>query len=201
VIQRSGDVLLAIVNDVLDFSKIEAGKLEISSVSFHLREWLDETLQAIDLQAHQKGLALTAHVSPDTPDHLEGDPGRLRQILVNLLANAIKFTPEGEVSVNVEAEGRSGSEVRLRFAVRDTGVGIAPERQALIFNAFEQADGTTTRQYGGTGLGLAISKRLAELMRGCIWVESEVGKGSTFYFTARLEASEESAQRGDAAAA
>ncbi len=201
VIQRSGDVLMAIVNDVLDFSKIEAGKLEISSVSFHLREWLDETLQAIDLRAHQKGLGLTAHVSPDTPDHLEGDPGRLRQILVNLLANAIKFTPEGEVSVGVETEGRAGNEVRLRFAVRDTGVGIPPERQASIFTAFEQADGATTRQYGGTGLGLAISKRLAELMRGCIWVESEVGKGSTFYFTARLEASEESSQMGGAAAA
>jgi PAS domain S-box-containing protein len=199
----SGALLLSVINDILDFSKIEAGKLDIEPVDFDVRQCLTGALRALAALAQDKGLQLTWHVAPEVPDHLRGDPGRLQQILVNLVANAIKFTNRGEVTVNVDMadgalwnadlDGVGKSAIRdsestsaLHFSVRDHGTGIPRDKQAAVFEAFEQADGSTTRQYGGTGLGLAICKRLVEMMEGRIWVESEPGHGSTFHFTARL---------------
>ena len=171
------------INDILDFSKIEAGKLDLESIDFDLRETLDDTVATLATRADKKGLELADHVAADVPDALVGDPHRLRQVLVNLIGNAIKFTERGEVVLRVEVESRSEQEVRLRFAVSDTGIGIAPEQQQRLFKAFSQADTSTTRKYGGTGLGLAISARLVEMMGGELRLESRVGRGSTFHFT------------------
>jgi len=181
--QQSGEALLSIVNDILDFSKIEAGKLEIEAIPFDLRESLGETMKALSIRAHQKGLELICDVQPKVPEGLLGDPGRIRQILLNLVGNAIKFTAEGEIVVGVHEQSLEGGVTCLHFSVKDTGVGIPAENQQMIFEAFSQADSSTTRKYGGTGLGLAICTRLVGLMRGRIWVESECGQGSTFHFT------------------
>jgi len=181
---QSAETLLRLINDILDFSKIEAGKLELESVGFKLRDTVGDTLQTLAGRASEKGLELTYHIPPEVPDGLVGDPGRLCQIIVNLAGNAIKFTEKGEVAVGVEVESRDDDRVHLHFTVRDTGPGIPAEKQALIFEAFRQADSSMSRQYGGTGLGLAISSHLVELMQGRMWIESEVGKGSTFHFIA-----------------
>jgi len=186
IARSSAHALLALLSDILDFSKIEAGKLEIESVSFPLRDLLHETLRPLTLQAHQKGLELAHHVAHDVPERIVGDPGRLRQVVVNLVGNAIKFTPRGEIVVRIGLDGTAG----LHCTVADTGIGIPPEKHALIFGAFTQADGSTTRAYGGTGLGLAICGRLVALMGGRIWVESEVGEGATFHFTMRTPLAE-----------
>jgi CheY-like chemotaxis protein/anti-sigma regulatory factor (Ser/Thr protein kinase) len=186
MVKSSADALLSLLNDILDFSKIEAGKLDFESIDFRLRDSLDDTIKALALHAQQKGLELACHVLPDVPDGLQGDPTRIRQVVVNLLGNAIKFTAEGEVVLQVEIQDESEDEVVLHFAVRDTGIGIPLEKQQLIFEAFTQTDSSTTRKYGGTGLGLAISSRLVNRMGGKIWVESEPDRGSTFHFTARF---------------
>jgi two-component system, sensor histidine kinase and response regulator len=183
LVKTSAESLLLIVNDILDFSKIEAGRLEIDPTEFALRDVLDETLTSLAVRAHQKGLELLANVQGDVPDTLIADAGRLRQILVNLVGNAIKFTEQGEVLVQVWSEPQTSTAAMLHISVEDTGVGIPPEKQGLIFEAFSQADGSTTRKYGGTGLGLTISSKLVMMMGGHIWVESVVGKGSTFHFT------------------
>jgi signal transduction histidine kinase/CheY-like chemotaxis protein len=214
MVRKSADALLAVINDILDFSKIEAGRLDLEAVEFGLRDALGDTLSMLALRAHQKGLELACAITPDVPERLVGDPGRLRQIIVNLVGNALKFTERGEVVVAVEKQDLTAhppspkgkgekdlefsppsplgkgagvlgpSEVCLHFSVRDTGIGIPPEKQGAIFAAFTQADSSTTRRYGGTGLGLTISARLVALMGGRIWVESEAGRGSTFHFTA-----------------
>lgn len=183
---NSAESLLRILNDILDFSKIEAGKLDLETVPFSLRDCLGDTMKALAARAHNKGLELAMDISPHVPDALMGDPGRLRQIVANLVGNAIKFTEMGEVVLFVECAEETDDEAALQFAVADTGIGIPKERQQAIFEAFTQADSSTTRQYGGTGLGLTISSRLVQMMGGKIWVESEVGVGSTFYFTARF---------------
>jgi two-component system, sensor histidine kinase and response regulator len=183
MVKASADSLLTIINDILDFSKIEAGKLDLDPIEFNLRESLNDSLKPLALRAHQKGLQMVSQAPPDVPDVVVGDPGRLRQILVNLVGNAIKFTAGGQVAVRVGVDWRDQDRVSLHFSVADTGMGIAPEKQQLIFEAFAQADGSMSRKFGGTGLGLAISSRLVELMGGRMWVESEVGKGSTFHFT------------------
>jgi two-component system, sensor histidine kinase and response regulator len=186
--KTSADSLLTVLNDILDFSKVEAGKLDLDPVPFELRGSLDETLRALAPRAHAKGLELDLRIADDVPDRVIGDQGRLRQVLVNLVGNAIKFTDRGEVVVSVEVDGL-GSEtedVMLQIEVRDTGIGIPEEKQDLIFEPFKQADGSTTRSFGGTGLGLAISAKLAGLMGGRIWVESEPGRGSIFRFTSNL---------------
>ncbi len=186
IASASADSLLTIINDILDFSKIEAGMLSLDAAPFRLSECLEGTLSTLALRAHKKGLELACHIDPEVPDALVGDQGRLRQILVNLVGNAIKFTASGEVVVDVCRESAAESEVAVRFAVRDTGIGIAAEKRHHIFDAFAQADGSTTRLYGGTGLGLAISSQVARMMGGRIEVESEMGRGSTFRFTARF---------------
>ena len=186
IVKGSADSLLGILNDILDFSKIEAGTLSLEPIHFHLRNLLEATLKTMDLRAHQKSLELAHHVSPEIPDGLIGDPGRLRQILVNLVDNAIKFTERGEVVVRVETERPADQEIWLHVAVVDTGIGIPAERQHFILEPFTQADGSSTRKYGGTGLGLTIAKQLVELMGGRLWIDSEVGRGSTFHFTARF---------------
>jgi signal transduction histidine kinase/DNA-binding response OmpR family regulator/sensor domain CHASE-containing protein len=185
-VKASAESLLSILNDILDFSKIEAGKLSLDPIDFHLRRILGSTLKTLALRAHQKGIELVHYVQPEVPDALIGDPGRLRQILINLAGNAIKFTPQGEVVVRVELERQTPQEVCLHITVTDTGIGIPQEQQRLVLEPFTQADGSTTRKYGGTGLGLTISKQLIELMGGRLWLESEVGHGSTFHFTARF---------------
>jgi PAS domain S-box-containing protein len=225
-VKGSADALLALLNDILDFSKIEAGKLELDPVAFNLHDLLADSLKPLAVRAHDKGLELAYQVAAEVPIDLAGDAGRLRQVLTNLVGNAIKFTERGEVAVRVQGEARnpkseirspelapatqatspganggavsdlgsadSGSrfsdlpEVALHFEVSDTGIGVAPEKQRLIFEAFTQGDGSTTRKYGGTGLGLAISRRLVELMGGRLWVDSAPGRGSTFHFTPRL---------------
>jgi PAS domain S-box-containing protein len=182
----SADSLLTLINDILDYSKIEAGKLDIDAIDFNLRNSLGDSMKSLALRAHQKGLELAWDVQPDVPDDLIGDPGRLRQIIVNLAGNSIKFTHSGEVVTYVTAESKSEEFVQLHVTVADTGIGIPAEKQAAIFEAFTQADSSTTRKYGGTGLGLSISSRLVECMAGKIWVESEPGKGSRFHFTVRM---------------
>lgn len=185
-IKESADSLLQVINDILDFSRVEAGKLELEPVDFSIEDSLGSMMRTLAMRAEQKGLELTYYVLPDIPDALVGDPGRLRQILINLISNAIKFTHQGEVVVQIEKESQTEDEVLLHFTVADTGIGIAPEKQEHIFNAFAQASSSVNRQYGGTGLGLAISSQLARMMEGQIWVESELGKGSMFHFTARF---------------
>ncbi|MBI4606194.1 MAG: response regulator, partial [Planctomycetes bacterium] len=186
-IQRSGQALLAILNDILDFEKIEAGKLELETTDLDPWGLAEDTLELFTEQSERKRLELGLQVHPGVPRRLWGDPGRLRQVLTNLVGNAVKFTPAGEVLVRCLPVESWPEEVLLRFEVVDTGVGVAPEVRGRLFHAFCQADGSTTRQFGGTGLGLAISKRLVERMGGEIGLESECGKGSTFWFTVRLE--------------
>ena len=186
MVKTSADSLLVIINDILDFSKIEAGKLEIEHINFGLRNQLQQTLKPLSLRAEQKNLALRHEVAVDVPNNLQGDPGRLRQILINLVGNAIKFTPQGEIVIGVETMPARDDSVCLHFSVRDTGIGIAKDKQAAVFGAFSQADSSITRRFGGTGLGLAISYKLVSLMGGRIWLESELGKGSIFHFTLRF---------------
>jgi signal transduction histidine kinase/CheY-like chemotaxis protein len=185
-VKLSADSLLSIIDDILDFSKIEAGKLEVETINFFLRDMLDDTLRGLSLRAHQKGLELACHVLPDVPDALQGDPNRLRQIVVNLVGNAIKFTSSGEILVRVDKDVEAEDQVTLRFSVTDTGIGVPAEKCRTIFDAFTQADNSMTRKHGGTGLGLAISSRLVAMMGGAIGVESGIGKGSTFHFTAQF---------------
>jgi PAS domain S-box-containing protein len=189
-VRESADTLLCVINEILDFSKIEAGKFQLEPIPFSLREVVENTLLVLALRAHQKGLELGCSIASPSPDALIGDPGRLRQILTNLVGNAIKFTERGEVVVRVDLEAQEDSDVLLHFVVCDTGIGIAKEKQAVIFEAFTQADNSTTRTYGGTGLGLTICARLVEMMQGHIWVESERGQGSKFHFTARMQRQE-----------
>ena len=186
LVKSSADSLLTIINDILDFSKIEAGKMTLEAVDFPLRDSLEDTVRTLAVRAHTKGLELACRIPPDVPNALLGDPGRLRQVVVNLAGNAIKFTEQGEIVVDVQVQEKTDQDVLLHFAVRDTGIGIPPEKQQAIFEAFSQADNSTTRKYGGTGLGLAITTQLVSLMGGRLWVESVEGQGSVFHFTARL---------------
>ncbi len=187
IIRRSGDGLLTIINDILDFSKIEAGQMELEQHLFDLRPCIEDALDLLAANAATKGLELAYIIEQHTPTALIGDITRLRQILVNLLSNAVKFTKEGEVIVSVSSEALSEYRHEFCFAVRDTGIGITPEHMTHLFNSFTQGDATTTREYGGTGLGLAISQQLTHIMGGTMWVESEVGYGSTFYFTIQAD--------------
>ena len=185
-IKASGDNLLTIINDLLNFSKIDAGKLGLDTVRFSLRESLGETIKLVAPGAHRKGLKLTLNVSADVPEFVHGDPARLRQIIVNLVGNAIKFTERGEVVLAVDISSATGGYTWLHFMVRDTGIGIPQDKQEVIFKAFIQADASLTRKFGGTGLGLAIAAALIQKMADRIWVESEIGLGSEFHFTARF---------------
>ena len=185
-VKLSADSLLNVINDILDFSKIEAGRLELDSIRFNLQNTVEESVRALSLRAHEKGLELICELKPDVPDYVVGDPSRVRQILMNLVGNAIKFTERGEVAVEISRVEIGSEESVLHFKVRDTGIGIAPDKRLLIFEAFSQADGSTTRKFGGTGLGLTISQRLVQAMAGEIWVDSELGKGSCFHFTAHF---------------
>ena len=180
----SARVLLGLINDILDFSKIEAGKLELETVDFNLRETIAHLLKPLHLRATQKQLALTTEFAADVPEHLRGDALRVRQILSNFTDNALKFTQRGAIVMQVATEAQNGSECCLHFSIADTGIGIPADKQQVIFEAFAQADGSTTRTYGGTGLGLAIATQLIKQMRGKVWIESTVGRGTTFHFTA-----------------
>jgi CheY-like chemotaxis protein/HPt (histidine-containing phosphotransfer) domain-containing protein len=190
IVLSSAEGLLSLINDLLDFSKIEAGRLELEEADFSLRTVLNQILRALALRAHKKGMELACQVEADVPDGLVGDGNRLRQVLLNLIGNAIKFTESGEVIIRVRAPKTDHQSVVIDFEIADTGIGIAPEKQQTIFQAFEQADSSTTRRYGGTGLGLTISSRLVEMMGGKITVESELDRGSTFRFNSRLGRSE-----------
>ena len=195
LVRLSGESLLSIINDILDFSKIEAGKLELESIPFDLRESLGETMKGLGFRAHQKGIELVYDIGPEVPETLLGDPGRVRQILINLVGNAIKFTDHGEIVITVNDLSEGPNLTRLHFAIRDTGVGVPAEKQERIFEAFSQADGSMTRKYGGTGLGLTICKLLVELMGGRIWMESQPGQGSTFHFSILLALQDAPARR------
>jgi signal transduction histidine kinase/DNA-binding response OmpR family regulator len=184
IVKSSADALLTVINDILDFSRMEAGRFELDPIDFNPRDAIGDTANVVALRAHQKGLELIVDIDATVPQTVRGDPGRLRQILVNLLGNAIKFTSEGEVVLLVTREATASQDVVLHFSVRDTGIGIPLERQQSVFEAFTQADGSVTRTYGGTGLGLTISSQLVQLMSGRLWVESDPGRGSTFHFTA-----------------
>jgi PAS domain S-box-containing protein len=185
-VKMSADSLLTVINDILDFSKIEAGKIDLDVLDFDLRDCLEGALKTLALRADEKGLELLCEVAPEVPELARGDSNRLRQVIINLIGNAIKFTNEGEVVLKVQLDAIEGGDRILEFIVSDTGIGIPPEKQALIFEPFSQADTSTTRKYGGTGLGLTISSRLVEMMGGRIWVESLVGRGTQFHFTIRL---------------
>lgn len=187
MVRESADSLLTIINDILDFSKIEAGKLDLEEAVFGLRERVGDVMKSVALRAHNKGLEIACRIDPDTPDALIGDPTRLGQIILNLVSNAVKFTKEGEVVLEVNCDSRTNRDALLHFSVRDTGIGIPEEKLAMIFDAFTQADASTTRKHGGTGLGLAITSRLAGLMDGRIWAESELDRGSVFHLTARFK--------------
>ena len=191
LIQQSADALLRLLNDILDFSKIEAGKLELELIEFELPDCIGKGLHLLSLRAADKQLELACRVDSRIPHRLIGDPGRLRQIIVNLVGNAIKFTERGEVVVNVKSEEIGDATIRLKVSVRDTGIGIPPDKQLRLFQAFSQADASTTRRYGGSGLGLAISQRLIEMMHGRVWVESQAGQGSTFSFLAEFGIAED----------
>ncbi|MCP4350444.1 MAG: response regulator [Desulfobacterales bacterium] len=186
-IQYSSDILMAIINEILDYSKIEAGKMDIETIDFDIRTTVDDVADILSIRAYEKGLEFACLVSYDVPSLLRGDPGRLRQVLINLAGNAVKFTHKGEIVISVSLDNETETHATVRFAVTDTGVGIPDDRLDHIFESFSQADGSTARNYGGTGLGLAISKQLIQMMGGQISVESEYGKGSTFWFMAVFE--------------
>jgi signal transduction histidine kinase/CheY-like chemotaxis protein len=198
-VKFSADSLLTVINDVLDFSKIEAGRIELEAEDFALRELMELTLKSLALRADEKGLELLCDIAPDVPEIMRGDFARLRQAIVNLIGNALKFTEKGEVALKVAVDSAIGEERTLHFTVSDTGIGIAPEKLQLIFDPFTQADTSTTRKYGGTGLGLTISSRLVTMMGGKIWVESEEGKGSQFHFTVRAICSGKAAEHSHTA--
>jgi PAS domain S-box-containing protein len=187
MVMQSAESLLAVINDVLDFSKVESGKVDLEHHPFNVRDTVGDAVKSLALRAHDKGLELALDVSRGVPEWLVGDAGRLRQIVINLVSNAIKFTHAGEVVIEIGLLHQNGNRTELQFCVTDTGIGIPPEKREKVFEAFEQADASTTRNYGGTGLGLAIVRRLVELMDGRIWVESQVGQGSQFYFTVKLD--------------
>ena len=186
-VQSSADMLLGLLNEILDFSRLESGKFLLESSPFSLRQAVDETIKVLAVRAQEKGLEIHSEVAGDCPDKLLGDSLRLRQVLTNLVGNAVKFTQQGHVTLRLSVESVGPREVTLRFAVADTGIGISPADQQRIFAPFTQADSSTTRVYGGTGLGLAISSHLISLIGGRLWVESKVGRGSTFYFTGKFE--------------
>jgi signal transduction histidine kinase/CheY-like chemotaxis protein len=185
-VKTSADSLLIVINDILDFSKIEAGKIDLEALDFNLRDCLEATLKALALRADEKGLELLCEIAPEVPEVVRGDSSRLRQVLMNLIGNAVKFTRQGEVALKVLLHATEGADCLLHFIVSDTGIGIPPEKQKMIFEPFSQADSSTTRKYGGTGLGLTITSRLVAMMGGKIWVESEQGHGSKFHFIARM---------------
>jgi CheY-like chemotaxis protein/HPt (histidine-containing phosphotransfer) domain-containing protein len=185
VVKSSTEALFSVINDILDFSKIEAGKMSIEKAVFGIQEVLDSTLRNLAVRAKGKGLGMVCHIAPEVPAFVVGDPGRLRQVLLNLGSNAIKFTEHGEIVVDAALAAHDAEGVVVHFSVSDTGIGIARGKQASIFEAFTQEDSSTTRRFGGTGLGLTISAHLVAMMQGRIWVESEPGKGSTFHFTVR----------------
>jgi signal transduction histidine kinase/CheY-like chemotaxis protein len=186
IVRMSADSLLTIINDILDFSKIEAGKLELDTAPFDLRDLIEDTMKTLALRAHEKGLELLCDIRANVPGAVVGDASRIRQVIVNLLGNAIKFTERGEVGLTVAVQSGDQDRLQVHFSVRDSGIGIPKEKQAVIFEAFSQADGSTSRRFGGTGLGLTVSARLAKALGGDIWVESEVNRGSCFHFTACL---------------
>ncbi len=194
-VKMSADSLLSLINDILDFSKMEVGKFELASTDFSLRDCVGNTLITLANQAHAKDLELASHIRSEIPDNLHGDPGRVRQILVNIIGNAIKFTKQGEVILRVDPLREFEDFIELHFSVTDTGLGIPEHKLKTIFTAFEQVDSSTTREYGGTGLGLSISSQLVGLMNGKIWVESSLGVGSVFHFTARFEFAGQPVQR------
>jgi PAS domain S-box-containing protein len=189
-VQNSADAMMSVINNILDFSRMEAKKLDLEKIEFSLKDCVGEAVKSLASRAHEKGLEISSDVHPELPDVIRGDPGRLRQILLNLVGNAIKFTDHGEVIVHADAEARTEKIMTLHFRVVDSGIGIPQDKQQLIFEAFTQADNSSTRRYGGTGLGLSICSQLVALMGGEIWVESEEGKGSTFHFTAEFEVPE-----------
>jgi signal transduction histidine kinase/DNA-binding response OmpR family regulator len=189
-VRFSADSLLGIINDILDFSKIEAGRIELERVPFHLRGIIDETFQTLALRANEKGLELIADLLPDVPDIFVGDPGRFRQILINLVGNAVKFTTQGEITVRASVEQVLGHDLEIHLEVSDTGIGIDPEARESIFHPFVQADGSHARRFGGTGLGLTITRQLVELMGGRLWVDSEPGRGSVFHVLVTLQKGE-----------
>ena len=189
-VKSSADSMIQVINDILDFSRIEEGTLDLNPVAFRLRQTLGQNMAALGVRAAEKNLEVACQVAREVPDWIIGDPNRLGQVIANLVGNAIKFTDAGEVFVRVKLDETAAADenaIRLVFSVSDTGIGIAPDKQQMIFESFVQADGSTTRKYGGTGLGLSISSRLARMMDGRLWVESAVGRGSTFYFTAKVE--------------
>jgi signal transduction histidine kinase/CheY-like chemotaxis protein len=185
-VKTSSDTLLTVINDILDFSKIEAGKIDLEVADFDLRDSLETTLKTLAVRADEKGLELLCEVAPEVPEVVRGDVTRLKQVVMNLVGNAIKFTNQGEVAVKAQVEAEGGRDLVLRFTVSDTGIGIAEDKREKIFDPFAQADTSTTRKYGGTGLGLTISVRLVRMMGGKIWMESEEGRGSHFHFTVRV---------------
>src|SRR5258708_36312148 len=186
MVKSWADALLGILNDILDFSKIEMRKVELGQIPFSVRDQLAGLLKPLGLRAEQKDLEVVCHVLPDVPNVAVGDPGRMRQVLVNLVGNAIKFTERGQILVQVQVESKTSAETVLHYFVSDSGIGIPDDKQQAIFEPFKQADGSTTRRFGGTGLGLTISSTLVELMGGRIWLESAPHEGSTFHFTAHL---------------
>ena len=193
-VKLSADSLLIVINDILDYSKIEAGKIELEVIDFNLRNCAEEALRTFASAADEKGLELLCDIAPDLPELVAGDPGRLRQILLNLVSNAIKFTAHGEIALKAQIEAEDDDSRVIRFTVADTGIGIPEEKQVFIFSPFTQADSSTTREYGGTGLGLTISARMVAMMGGRIWLESEVGRGTQFHFTVRLKLSGKKAE-------
>ncbi|MDE1175664.1 MAG: response regulator [Edaphobacter sp.] len=190
-VKLSADALLNVINDILDFSKIEAGKVDLESIDFDIYECIENALKTVALRADEKGLELLCDVSPEIPTWVTGDPGRVRQIILNLIGNAVKFTEQGEIALKVRPVTIDDAQVHLQFTVTDTGIGITPEKLDSIFESFNQADTSTTREFGGTGLGLTISRRLVDMMKGRIWVESILGRGSNFHFTSRLGRAQE----------
>ncbi len=193
-VKLSADALLAVINDILDYSKIEAGKIELEAIDFNLPNCAEEALKTFASAADERGLELLCDIAPDVPELVTGDPGRLRQILLNLVSNAIKFTAHGEVTLKVEVDAEEKDAKIIKFTVADTGIGVPAEKLVSIFSPFTQADSSTTRKYGGTGLGLTISARMVAMMGGRIWLESEVGRGTQFHFTARLPVSNKGAE-------
>jgi signal transduction histidine kinase len=185
-VKDSADALMVVINDILDFSKIESGKLELESLPFDVRRLASDCIHTLESRAIQKGLSITSHIIDDVPHSVIGDSARLRQVLLNLLGNAIKFTNQGAITLTISRCKHTTTNTELCFVVSDTGIGIAADKQKSIFEAFSQADGSTTRQYGGTGLGLTICSRLVSLMGGQIHVESELGQGSRFSFNAQF---------------